>query len=46
VTTATDTTLARALKHVLARETDPRARAWLRGLIRGDAPPKPKKAKK
>lgn len=44
--TTTDNQLTRALKRVLARETDPRARAWLRGLIRGDAPPKPKGAKK
>lgn len=32
--------LARALAAVLDRETDPRARAWLRGLIEGDKPAK------
>lgn len=35
----------RALKRVLAKERDPKARAWLRGLIRGDAEPKAKKAR-
>jgi len=44
--TPSEADLARALKRVLARERDPRARAWLRGLIRGDAPAKKAKPKK
>lgn len=33
-----DDPLAAALKRVLERERDPRARAWLAGLLEGDAP--------
>lgn len=42
--TSEDGALAAALKRVLARETDPRAKAWLKGLIAGDAPAKKQKA--
>lgn len=37
---------AAALRRVLAREQDPKARAWLRGLIDGDAPVKVKRKAK
>jgi hypothetical protein len=44
---ALEDALTAALRRSLAKERDPRARAWLRGLIDGDKPVKAKeKAKK